>query len=399
MRVLMLVLNQKGKGTYFRAFEFARHLVFKGHKVTLMATSPTNRLKHSVSTEAGVKIIETPDLLNDSLRSGWDLYNALYRWMLIKKMEIDIVYAFETRPVNLLPVLAIRRGGIPIVFDWADWFGRGGSVEERPNPFIKKVLRPVETYFEENFRNYADSTTVICSRLMQRAIEIGVEKETVHLLYNGLDYSNFNRHNKAEARNRIGIDTDCFVVGYLGSLFPRDTHLMADTINLLIQKMHNIKFFHIGQTNYGVSYLLKKPNCLIETGITSQSEMEWFLSACDICWLPLSNSNANKGRFPMKLSNYLAARKPTIATNVGDISKIINELNVGLVVPDDPESLTNAVIYLNENKGKIHELESAIDLSFMYNPEYSWENLSSKLENILNNTIDRKRSGSPATFE
>ncbi|OPZ93124.1 MAG: putative teichuronic acid biosynthesis glycosyltransferase TuaH [Firmicutes bacterium ADurb.Bin419] len=394
MQVLMLVINQKGKGTYFRTFEFARQLVARGHEVTLLATSPANRLKHSVSMEAGVKIIETPDLLFGSLRSGWDLYNALYRWILIKKIKFDIAYAFETRPVNLLPVLAIRRSGIPIVFDWADWFGRGGSVEERPNPFIKKVLRPVETFFEENFRNVADSTTVICSILMQRAIEIGVDKETIHLLYNGFDYSNFKRHNKSEARNRIGFDKDCFIVGYLGSLFPRDTHLMADSINLLIQKMRDIKFLHIGQTNYGVSNLLKKTDCLVETGNISQSEMEWYLSACDICWLPLSNSNANNGRFPMKLSNYVAAGKPILATNVGDISQIINELKIGVVVSDNPESLANAAMYLFDNKGKIQELESAIDVSLINNPEYTWENLSSKLEEILNTTVNKKKTNS-----
>ena len=49
MQVLMLVINQKGKGTYFRTFEFARQLVARGHEVTLLATSPANRLKHSVS--------------------------------------------------------------------------------------------------------------------------------------------------------------------------------------------------------------------------------------------------------------------------------------------------------------------------------------------------------------
>src|SRR5688572_7545012 len=183
-RSLLIVFNQLGQGTYWRAFHFGRTLAKRGHAVTLMATAPKSRLRWRVRSLEGLKLIETADLFTGSLRSGWDPLGAIRRSVWVKSQVFDVVHAFEARPLVLLPALTAQRAGAKLIMDWCDWFGRGGSVEERPNPIIRTLVRPVETYFEERFRVWADGTTVINSFLLQRAIELGVPSESILLIRN-----------------------------------------------------------------------------------------------------------------------------------------------------------------------------------------------------------------------
>lgn len=381
MNILMLIFNQVGKGTYFRAYEFARQLVSFGHQVTIIATSTTNRVKSSAFEADGIRIIASPDLLSGALRSGWDLYNALYRQKLADPEAFDIVHGFETRPVVLLPALKMKKAGLPLIWDWADWFGKGGSVEERPNHIVKAFLRPVETYFEEHFRYASSATTVICSTLKQRAIELSVDPDSIYLLPNGLDTPGWINPDKSEARASLGFPDDLFLVGYIGSLFPKDALLMASAFNLLSTSLPKIRLLHIGHSNYGIKNLVKAPEKIFETGSIDQSEMSSYLAACDLCWLPFNNSNANNGRFPMKLSQYLAAGKPVVSTNVGDVPHYILASGSGIIVNDDPDALANTVCSLSSQPEVLKEM-SAASVTLAGKPELSWEFRSKQLESI-----------------
>ena len=106
----------------------------------------------------------------------------------VRERPFDLIHAFENRPVVLGPMLYLQQTRrLPLVIDWCDWFGKGGSVEERPDSLAKTVLRPVETFFEERFRHRADGTTVINSVLRQKAIELGVAADSILLLPNGAE--------------------------------------------------------------------------------------------------------------------------------------------------------------------------------------------------------------------
>ena len=209
MRVLLIVFNQVGKGTYWRAFHLGRFLAQRGHEVTLLATSPQARFRLNKRDVEAISLVETPDLLSGSLRSGWDLWNAVRRIAWLRKQSFDLIHAFETRPVVLLPALVARRRDARLIFDWCDWFGRGGSVEERANPWVRTVLRPVESFFEERFRTQADGTTVINSFLRQKAIDHGVPEARILVLPNGAELEGIRPGDRNAARQRLGMSPDC----------------------------------------------------------------------------------------------------------------------------------------------------------------------------------------------
>jgi glycosyltransferase involved in cell wall biosynthesis len=339
MNILMVVFNQVEHGTYFRAFQLARFLQRRGHQVTLIATSQNRRLQIVERVEEGVLIVESPDLLSGPLRSGWDIWNAVRRILWLRGRSFDLVHAFESRPVVILPVLTIHRGRTLLFMDWADWFGRGGSVEERPNPLMRAILRPIETYFEDHFRNQADGTTVISRTLHNRALALGIPPDRILDLPNGSAPEDQLTITKEEARSLLDIQEDLHLIGYVGRIFKRDAELMAQAFDLLYSHDPQYRLIIAGYCPYDVRQLSRHADAIFQTGPLPSQKLDTWLSACDLFWLPFKDSNANRGRFPLKLNYYMSIGRPTMATSVGDLEDVFNHHKIGRLASDQPEAL------------------------------------------------------------
>jgi glycosyltransferase involved in cell wall biosynthesis len=237
-----------------------------------------------------------------------------------------------------LPALYLKyRQQTPLVFDWADWLGRGGSVEERANPLLRALLRPLETGFEEQFRRQAVGNTVICTTLQQKALALGVSADTVLLLPNGADTARFQPVDQLGARQRVGLAADAVYIGYCGTIFQRDAILMAQAFDRLHQQYPTTRLLVIGYCPVDLRTLVQTPAAVIQTGFVDDAQINDYLNACDICWLPLCDTNANRGRWPLKLSDYMAVGRPIVATAVGDVIPLFEQEAIGLLALDQPE--------------------------------------------------------------
>jgi glycosyltransferase involved in cell wall biosynthesis len=346
-RILFLLFAPARKGGFWRALHLSRHLVQRGHQATLVAMSPQNRLRFSVQQDQGVTIVETPDMLWGPLRTGWDPWDCLRRILWLRQRDFDLVHAFDARPTVLLPSLYLQsRRRIPLVMDWEDWFGRGGSVEERPNPLVRALLRPVDTFFEERFRTRADGTTVICSTLRDKAIALGVPPQDILLLPDGSDPGGLQPLERDACRRQLGLPPDAPLIGYVGAIFWRDAQLMARAWDRLHAAQPSARLLLIGYVNQAVQDMVQAPESIIRTGFVSYELVNRYLSACDICWLPQRDSGANRGRWPMKLNDYACVARPTVATAVGDVTPVLQTYEIGLLAQDNPQDLSEQTLKL-----------------------------------------------------
>jgi glycosyltransferase involved in cell wall biosynthesis len=341
-----MVFNQVGRGTYWRALHLGRQLVRRGHRVTLMATAQEARFRLSEREVDGIRLVETPDQLPGARRSGWDPWNAARRTGWLRDRTFDLVHAFEMRPVVLLPALVAQRRGALWVADWCDWFGRGGSVEERSNPFLRWVLRPVETFFEERFRTRADAATVINSTLRQKALDLGVPAERVLLFPNGTDLEGIQPQDQGEVRQRLRLPLDVKLVAYTGALFRRDAALMAAAFDRIHAAEPSARLLLIGYCNQPVETMVRTPEAVWRTGPVNSRQLADYLSASDVGWLPLTDCGANRGRFPMKVSDFMAAGLPVAASDVGDVGALLREVAIGRLALAQPESMADAMLAL-----------------------------------------------------
>lgn len=377
-RLRLLFLNHnvaRSGGTFFRAFHFARALVERGHEVTVMAISPTHRVQMTETEASGVRMIETPDLFWGTARSGWDPWDTFRRTVRVRRSSWDVVHAFDSRPAVVLPALAAQRRGAALVMDWADWWGRGGTIEERhAGASLRSLVRPVETYFEEAFRTCAQATTVISRALESRAVSLGVAPQSILRLPGGSDTAKVQPLDRRECRRALGLDPYTPLVSYLGVLTKSDAGLLFDTFAAIERSRPDCRFAMIGHHKSRPPALA----ALTETGFVSFERMITWLGASDVLLLPLKATVASRGRWPSKINDYLAAGRPVVATTVGDVTDLFERHAIGRLTADTGEAMARGVTELLEDPAEIERL--GVNARHVAESELAWPILAERLE-------------------
>lgn len=393
MRVALIVFNLPERGTYFRAYHFARELARRGHSCTLVYTAPAERRRFAVRyEEAGrLALVAAPDALRGSLRSGWDAWAALARTLLLRSARFDLVHAFECRPTVIAPALAAARSAsVPLLIDWCDWFGQGGSVEERPPGLARALLRPVETFFEERFRTAAQATTVINSVLLQKAVTLGVLPESIRLVPNGCDAESVRSiEPKTQARAALGLPASVPIVGYAGAIFQRDARLMAQAFDLVRAARPEARLLVLGYTNVKIEELVAHPEAVLRTGPLSAGALQRYLRACDLGWVPLCDSGANRGRWPLKVSSYMELGLPVVTTAVGDLGPFFARYAAGVAAAPAPAPLAEATIALLDDPARQEALGAAGRR--LAEGELSWSRVVDGLEELYRSVLHGSR--------
>ena len=376
MRIAMIVFNTAGEGTYWRAYHLGRVVAKAGNEVALIATSSHNRWQLSESQTEGMTLVETPDALWGPLRSGWDPWNTLRRIGWMRARRFDLVHAFEARPTVIFPARAARRRCAKLVIDWADLFGKGGSVEERPEILRRLLLRPVETYFETHYRRSADAQTAINRALTARAQGLAATGTAVLHLPNGCD-SSLPLLERASARQALGIAPQARLVGIVGGLFDRDAQLMAEAWSHLAARDSDARLVLAGNSGRHILRHAQHLPRVERLGGLPADQLHAHASACDVLWLPLSASQANRGRMPLKVNNYLATGRPTVMTDVGEAAELISRLHAGVIAEAEPGALAEATLALLDNEALKTEFGSNARRAAV--GELAWERRGAEL--------------------
>jgi glycosyltransferase involved in cell wall biosynthesis len=354
VHVLMLNHNVRGRSTYFRAMGLGKELVKRDHSVTLMTIAPRARRRARRTREHGVTIIETPDLLFGSLRTGWDPWDGLYRYRLGLALDsVDLVHAFDNRPAVILPALALsKKRRIPLCSDWADWWGRGGVISAtRPWP-VRFLFGGIETFFEEHFRTYADLLTVTSRALEQRALALGIPPKRVHYLPSGADTDRIFPMDKAVARRQLGLPEEGFLVEYMGYV-QYDLTLALRAFGITRGRLPGVRFLLVGPGNRRVRRLVEDlgvKESVIVTGPQPHSTMSIWLAAADVLLLPFQDTVYNRGRGPIKLGDYLASGRPVVTNPVGEIAEILTQEGVALAAGEDPREFADKISLLLQDR-------------------------------------------------
>ena len=348
LKILMPVFNQVGKGTYWRTFGLAQELAARGHHVALVSAGTVERTQTEVKQTGNLLQVTIPSRFKATQGSGYDPGDIMGRinWLKQHQERFDLVHAFESRPTSLIPALMSRRRGARFVSDWCDWFGKGGSVEQRTNPVLRTLLRPVETLLENRSRPMADGVTVINETLHRKARSLGIAPDRILVLPNGAYTDDFKSSNRVAARRRLDLPLDTPLIAYTGTLFASDADLMAAAFNRIHDELPEARLLMIGYTNLDLQALIRHPRSIISTGPVSFRDLAEYVAASTIGWVPLADNQANAGRFPMKVNDFMASGRAIVATDVGDLGDVVREHSIGLVAHPDPNSVAEQVTRL-----------------------------------------------------
>ena len=121
---------------------------------------------------------------------------------------------------------------------------------------------------------------------------------------------------------------------------------MAQAFDQVYRAEPKARLLSIGYLNVQLEKMVEVPGSVWRTGGVRYDQIGLYLSACDVCWLPLCNSGANRGRYPLKLNDYMAAGRPVVATQVGEVSRTMERGGFGVLADDRPEDLARQVLWL-----------------------------------------------------
>jgi len=126
--------------------------------------------------------------------------------------------------------------------------------------------------------------------------------------------------------------------------------------------------------NSSSSRVMTKEYNILHLGRRPFKEMNTILACCDILLLPLSDIVYNRGRWPHKIGDYLAAARPMVVNDVGDIPELIRGKQAGYITAPNPKDFAEKTLKL------IRERDS-------------WERLGKNGRRIAETALDWERIG------
>jgi glycosyltransferase involved in cell wall biosynthesis len=373
MRILYLNHNVVGRGTWVRAAGLARELVGHGHHVTVLTTSLGTRMRSREYEWHGVHVIEAPDLLAGPARTGWDAWNTSWRVQRLARERFDLVHGFDCRPVVIVPALAQRRRtGAPLFLDWADWWGRGGTIMERSSWPVRTFFGPVETWLEESFREGATANTTINDALRARCAGLGVSDDRILTLPNGCVAQ--PRISRDAARRQLALGQGPLIL-HVGVMQKGDAAFLFDAFRRVLRALPDARLALVGSYAGGVPADVERH--VIRTGFVDDTTLRAWLAAADTGVIPLRDTVASRGRWPGKLSDYLAAGLPVVMPAVGSAAALVAAARAARTCEATAGALGDTLVGVLADEPGRHELaEHGRQLA---EGELAWSRLAHRL--------------------
>lgn len=301
----------------------------------------------------------------------------------IKEFVPDVIVGFDILNAYLA-MKAAKRNMIPFVSYWND-------VNHRLLPF--KPFQLIGMVVESRTLKQADKVLAINEKLSDYMIKLGAPPKLTQVLRAGINFKQFRLDISGDAiREQYKLGKEDIVLFFMGwhYLF---SGLKEVALELSKTQNRNIKLLTVGDGDayeelqqIRESYNLH--DRIILAGKKSYQEIPAFIAASDVCLLPAyPTEKIMQDIVPIKMYEYMAMKKPVIATRLPGVLKEFGEDN-GVVYIDRPEDAVEKAIELVAGKS-LDELGSK---ARNFVERYSWDNIADEFEEILKNAIKEKTS-------
>jgi glycosyltransferase involved in cell wall biosynthesis len=393
MKLLFFNHNVAWSGTFFRAFHLGRELVQHGYQTTVVTTSRSARLQPRRQVRDGVELIEMPDLFWGRGRTGWDPWNLFHRTLRLEVGPIDAIHAFDCRPAVILPALYhARSSNAPLFVDWADWWGRGGSIVERQGWMVNRLIGGVETWFEEAFRTHAVGTTVITRALEQRAISLGVAPHTILRFPHGCDADCLRPQPRELARERLGIAPETGIILHVGNIYPADWDQLRAAMRVVVAARPNTRLVMLGNPSTYIARNALPAGALITPGFVDFATMQAWLAAANACAVPLRDTVSGRGRWPSKVGDYMCAARAVVMPRIGDAARCVDSVRAGWTCEPQPDAFAAALLTALESPAEADAAGARGRV--LAETELAWPTLAHEVNAFYRRTL--QRAGTPA---
>lgn len=228
---------------------------------------------------------------------------------------------------------------------------------------------------------------VLNNNIKKELVELGIPENKIFIFSSGVDLKDFDLNiTTEEARKKINLPIDKKIIMYTGHLYKWKK---IDTLADVAIKMPENIFCFIGGVDPEISFYKEKyknVKNILWIEFVKREYIPFYIKSADVLVLPYTkNENiSSKYTSPLKLFEYMASKKPIVASDLSSTREILNESMCVFCEPDDVNSLEISIkkILSDENLAK-NISENAYKNSF----KYSWKNRAEKISLIIKNNI------------
>ena len=265
---------------------------------------------------------------------------------MIKKGKYDVLivrYAFNIFSSVLIAKLLrhplILEVNSPSYYEQTQLFGRQ----------LWRLSALIERWILKN----ASMVVTVSDELKDMFVNQGISDEKIAVVYNGVETHRFypRKKNKNLAK-KLGIPLDAFVVGFSGSF--QKWHGVNNILKIAEYLNNSEVYFMLvgdGFVRQEIESHVRNRGIknVIFCGSVSYEKMPQYLSLFDVAVAPYPN--LKKFYFsPLKIFEYMAMGIPTIAPNLGQIGRVINNNENGILVqPGRYDFFANEISRLMES--------------------------------------------------
>lgn len=346
-----------------RSYEFARALVRRGHRVTVVCGAhalsgldlPQDAARGwARGTVDGIDVISLPlpySNRDSLLRRAYVFTRFALRSASIALTEdVDLVFATSTPVSAAIPGLAAKWfRGIPFVFEVRDlWPDLPRALGVR-NPFVLGLM----TLLERLAYRSADAVIGLAPGIVAAVRERSARGLPVELIPNGCDLETFSPARRGPCR-LPGVGPDDFVAGFTGA------HGQANGLDALLDAARELKrrgdrrvklaFLGDGREKDRLAAAARAEgldNCLFLPPVPKVALGD--VTASLGCGLMVLRDvpEFRHGTSPNKFFDYLSAGVPVLNNYPGWVADMIEERRCGIVVPPgEPAAFADALQYL-----------------------------------------------------
>lgn len=315
---------------------------------------------YGIKKNFSVKKIWSPSFFISS-RAGFLLSSAIFGLMsflhIAFKKDKGIIYSMDLDPVSFVTVPFLKR---PYFFDL-----HGPKKNNVFNRFLFKKINGIITINEAVKQNLEKT--------------FGFLKNKIIVCPNGVDSEKGLIYDKKDVRKKLGLDTDKKIAVYTGSL---QDWKGIETIIESAKKLKDILFYFVGGSKEDAGL----PENVRFAGWKDFKEMPLWRAAADI--LIATGTKKNEYSYlhtsPMKLFEYMASKRPIVASRTPAIMQIVSDEEVFFHEPDDSSDLARQINLAFENR-RLAEEKS--ERAFQKSKEYSWDKRARRITDFISSKL------------
>ncbi len=390
-----------------RSYEFARHLVGKGHRVTMMTSGLANRQfavaggsQYAEFEADGIHVLAIAAAYNDpqlgTNMSGWRRMLKFYQFARLAARigrglaKPDVVFATHTPLTIGLAGLALgRHFDVPFVFEVRDlWPEALVNVGALKNPVGIWWLQRMASKIYAG----AEHIVALSPGMKEGIVRTGTADEKVTVIPNGSDLDLFRPDIDGSAqRERLGLG-DRFAAVYFGAMgLANGLDYVIEGARILSERGKDqiVLVLHgSGGKRAKLQKMtsdLKLTNVVFSDLVPDKSELAQIVAACDVC-MAIYRAAKEHTWSPNKMFDALAAGKPVLINVPGWLGETIEGHNCGRSLdPHSPQALADALEELAADPKLCRQMGSSARV--LAEREFARDKLADRLETVLLETL------------